>query len=153
MLKDSFCSTQHVSLHRENDNIVIRDLGSKNGTFFKGVRIKQEYVMIGEIYSIGKAQISIDQKRTSPELTSILTPKNKEKTKTKINLYDGNRAQLSKSEMDLKISKQQIQDGKTRVIPSPNFKKLKGLQKKSDENSHKTGTILIKFFEKFLGKK
>lgn len=41
-IEDRFVSTHHIELARKNDRIVIRDLGSTNGTFRNGARVQRE---------------------------------------------------------------------------------------------------------------
>ena len=41
-IEDRFVSTHHIELARKSDRIIIRDLGSTNGTFRNGARVQRE---------------------------------------------------------------------------------------------------------------
>lgn len=54
-VNDPFISSHHASIYMENDRLFIRDIGSTNGTFKNGIRIKNEAELFnGDILKIGR---------------------------------------------------------------------------------------------------
>ncbi len=65
-LLDPFCSTHHAVLTVEAGRYRVRDLGSKNGVFVNGKRIKGEAdVRSGDEILIGQTRLSIDRRLLS----------------------------------------------------------------------------------------
>ncbi len=58
-LTDRAVSRRHASVAVEKDGIVVRDLGSKNGTLIGGVRITEARVPLGTVLVIGKSSIAV----------------------------------------------------------------------------------------------
>src|ERR1700685_4581327 len=61
--EDAGLSRQHLALEREGDNWVVRDLGSKNGTFVNGVRITSPYPL-GKNDRVTAGHIALDFAKT-----------------------------------------------------------------------------------------
>jgi len=51
----------HAKIHREGQKIIIKDLGSANGTYVNGHKVEWADVHIGDIILIGKHTLTIDQ--------------------------------------------------------------------------------------------
>src|SRR5689334_5707662 len=58
-LSDKSVSRRHASVAVGKDGIVIRDLGSKNGTLVGGVRITEARVPLGTSLTIGKSHVAV----------------------------------------------------------------------------------------------
>ncbi len=57
---DGFTSGRHASLRRRGDSIIVRDLGSKNGTFVNGVRVTDRGVARnGDVLTIGRRSFRV----------------------------------------------------------------------------------------------
>src|SRR5262249_24885448 len=58
-LQDPAASRKHVSVSLAGGSIVVRDLGSRNGTFLGGTRLKEAEVSVGAVLTVGKSSIVI----------------------------------------------------------------------------------------------
>jgi diguanylate cyclase (GGDEF)-like protein len=55
-IDDSLVSRQHAEVVRESDGtVVLRDLGSKNGTFFNDVKVQERVLMEGDLLRVGNS--------------------------------------------------------------------------------------------------
>jgi len=55
-IDDSLVSRQHAEVVREADGtVVLRDLGSKNGTFFNDVKVQERALMEGDLLRVGNS--------------------------------------------------------------------------------------------------
>jgi diguanylate cyclase (GGDEF)-like protein len=55
-IDDSLVSRQHAEVVREADGtVVLRDLGSKNGTFFNDVKVRERVLMEGDLLRVGNS--------------------------------------------------------------------------------------------------
>ena len=55
---DDFCSRKHALIYKDNNDFVIEDLNSTNGTFVNEGRIvKKAYLSDGDIVGFGNTQI------------------------------------------------------------------------------------------------
>jgi DNA-binding NtrC family response regulator len=61
VLRDRTVSRHHAQLNTTPDGLLIRDLGSTNGTFYKDVRIVEAYIQPGVGCSLGETGIEIKQ--------------------------------------------------------------------------------------------
>ena len=53
VVTDSSASRNHAELVKANESFVIKDLNSSNGVFVNGKKIKEHYLVSGDIFSIG----------------------------------------------------------------------------------------------------
>jgi len=53
----------HAKIHREGQKIIIKDLGSANGTYVNGHKVEWADVHIGDIILIGKHTLTLDQSK------------------------------------------------------------------------------------------
>ena len=58
ILTDPTVSRKHAVVEEKADGYVIRDLGSTNGTFLDGVRIREGYLSPGSVIRLGKTEIA-----------------------------------------------------------------------------------------------
>lgn len=56
-LPDDTVSRQHAEIHREAGGYRFRDLGSTNGSYVGGARVKDAYLKPGDVLGIGKVQL------------------------------------------------------------------------------------------------
>ena len=59
ILVDRSVSRRHAELHRSGDFVIVRDLGSTNGTFYHDARVGEVYVPLGNEVSFGKTRVKI----------------------------------------------------------------------------------------------
>ena len=52
-LDHSLISRHHCELYEENGQMMVRDLGSRNGTFIRGQRVETAPVPAGELLTVG----------------------------------------------------------------------------------------------------
>ena len=60
VLDDGTVSRRHCRIVQEEDSFVAQDLGSTNGTFINGVRIKQAYLDPGSLLAVGNSRIEFN---------------------------------------------------------------------------------------------
>ena len=58
LLTDPTVSRKHAVVEEKADGYLIRDLGSTNGTFLDGVRIREGYLSPGSVIRLGKTEIA-----------------------------------------------------------------------------------------------
>ncbi|MCK5801019.1 MAG: sigma 54-interacting transcriptional regulator [Deltaproteobacteria bacterium] len=56
-LTDKTVSRQHLEATRESEGLVLRDLGSTNGTFFEGSRIREITINFGAEFKLGRTVV------------------------------------------------------------------------------------------------
>jgi DNA-binding NtrC family response regulator len=59
VLHDRSVSRKHVSIVRTRSRIEVKDLGSRNGTFFAGARLKEGEVPVGAVLTLGDTSVAI----------------------------------------------------------------------------------------------
>ena len=74
-LQDPFCSGHHVYIYPANGNYVLRDSGSKNGTFLNGKKVQGEVnLKKGDEILVGSTRIIFDKEVSSNvELTEVVS--------------------------------------------------------------------------------
>jgi serine phosphatase RsbU (regulator of sigma subunit) len=74
VLADSHCSSCHAIIERAGEHYVIRDAGSKNGTFVNDVRLTAPQVLSpGDEISLGSTTLRLDRPRM-PRVTIVDAP-------------------------------------------------------------------------------
>jgi transcriptional regulator with PAS, ATPase and Fis domain len=74
MLHDGHVSRRHLELRIEADGVHAFDLGSRNGSFFRGARFSEIILGTGSVISIGKTELLLmSQAATQPMLPSDVT--------------------------------------------------------------------------------
>src|SRR5215216_4991440 len=71
---DPTISRRHAAIECEEDRVVVRDLGSSNGTFLNGTRIETAALNLGDIVSFGKVGFKLQQV-TMPVAVPVTTPR------------------------------------------------------------------------------
>jgi pSer/pThr/pTyr-binding forkhead associated (FHA) protein len=56
-------SRRHAEISRTADGIVLRDLGSTNGTFVDGQRITHQVLGPGNVVTVGRSRIAVREVR------------------------------------------------------------------------------------------
>lgn len=76
LLEDTGVGRQHAVLERRGDGDWIRDLGSTNGTFVNGLKIRVEQrLQTGDVISLGgSATVQVVEARSFPSLPGITSP-------------------------------------------------------------------------------
>ena len=59
VLTDPAVSRQHVILARAGESVVVRDCGSRNGTFLGGQRVNQAAATIGSVLRVGRSTLAL----------------------------------------------------------------------------------------------
>ena len=68
VLADPTVSRRHVELERTSHGFVVRDLGSRNGTFLDGHQVMQAMVQPGDKVQLGKTKLALKQESRSTEV-------------------------------------------------------------------------------------
>jgi len=64
VITDSSASRNHAELSKANESFVIKDLNSSNGVFVNGKKIKEHYLVSGDVFSIGNHEYKYVEKET-----------------------------------------------------------------------------------------
>jgi transcriptional regulator with GAF, ATPase, and Fis domain len=59
VVPDKTVSRRHVELQLREEGIFLRDLGSTNGTFFEGARIKEIFIPAGSAFRMGQSELQV----------------------------------------------------------------------------------------------
>jgi DNA-binding NtrC family response regulator len=59
VLTDRTVSRRHAELQRTPDGLLVRDLGSTNGTFLKGLRVREAFLEAGAILTLGSSEMRV----------------------------------------------------------------------------------------------
>jgi two-component system, NtrC family, nitrogen regulation response regulator GlnG len=62
VLRDGAVSRRHASVSNQGGRIVVCDLGSRNGTFLGGIRLREAEVQLGAVLTLGKTQVAIESR-------------------------------------------------------------------------------------------
>ncbi|OJH38491.1 AAA family ATPase [Cystobacter ferrugineus] len=68
VLSDQTVSRRHLELERSSQGILLRDLGSRNGTFLDGHRVIQVLLQHGDKVQLGKTKLVIKQESRATEV-------------------------------------------------------------------------------------
>ncbi|NUO53650.1 MAG: sigma 54-interacting transcriptional regulator, partial [Polyangiaceae bacterium] len=60
LIQDDTVSRAHVELSLAPEGVVVRDLGSRNGTFYLGQRLEKIVLGLGSRVRLGKVEVAID---------------------------------------------------------------------------------------------
>jgi transcriptional regulator with GAF, ATPase, and Fis domain len=60
VIADRTVSRAHAELARVSDGVLVRDLGSRNGTFYLGQRVKEMVLAVGTRIQLGTATVALD---------------------------------------------------------------------------------------------
>lgn len=69
---DPYISSRHCRISRDNGSFVLEDLGSTNGTFYKGKRITRELIQPGEFIA-GKTRLAFKVKTVDKKIAPLAT--------------------------------------------------------------------------------
>jgi len=76
-------SRRHCQLSVENGSLKVRDLGSRNGTFLNGKRIKEEVAHAGDFIKIGPVLFALQIDGKPPKITTPSATKAPKPSKAK----------------------------------------------------------------------
>ncbi|WP_375772445.1 sigma 54-interacting transcriptional regulator [Archangium gephyra] len=68
VLSDQTVSRRHIELERTSKGIVLRDLGSRNGTFLDGHQVMQALLQPGDKVMLGKTKLALKQEARATEV-------------------------------------------------------------------------------------
>ena len=68
VLTDQTVSRSHAVVEEKSDGYVVRDLGSTNGTFLDGVRVREAYIRPGSVLRLGQTEISFSPQEEHIEI-------------------------------------------------------------------------------------
>jgi DNA-binding NtrC family response regulator len=57
VLLDNTVSRHHISIEMTSDSYLLKDLGSTNGTYINGLKVKEAYLTPGDVIKIGNSEI------------------------------------------------------------------------------------------------
>lgn len=69
VIEQTKVSRQHAVIIRKGDSFILRDLGSTNGTWWKGERVSERILQEGDAFRIGNTQIVFKQGFSQASLT------------------------------------------------------------------------------------
>jgi len=72
IINDSLCSSHHCQIIFDK-KLIIKDLGTTNGTFVNGIKIHETVIYLDDRIQIGQTTISINDKKTNPEILQQIT--------------------------------------------------------------------------------
>jgi pSer/pThr/pTyr-binding forkhead associated (FHA) protein len=79
---DELASGRHCQIYiNDRFEIIVKDMGSKNGTALNGVKKPNHRVFIGDTISFGNSKLQIDTKKTSKEAINKLTYEGDQRTR------------------------------------------------------------------------
>src|SRR5688572_21332448 len=88
---DPTVSSVHCEIRVNGDTVVVRDLGSSNGTFINGQPIREEALSLGETLALGDVELVLE-----PSPVSVAIPQWEEpKVEVPVTLPDGSDACLN----------------------------------------------------------
>ena len=61
MIDNPAVSSHHACVFRDGDQFVVEDLQSTNGTFVNGTRVSRHALQQGDVVTVGKHQLVLDQ--------------------------------------------------------------------------------------------
>ncbi len=67
-LSDETVSREHAEIHKTREGYLLRDLGSTNGTFVGGLKVKEAYLTTGALIKVGKTKIKFTPKDEKIEI-------------------------------------------------------------------------------------
>ena len=70
-LGDDWVSRTHCEIDVVDDNLVVRDLGSRNGTFINGSRIEVSPFLTGDELMVGRSMFQVEYKRKRSRPASV----------------------------------------------------------------------------------
>ena len=71
-LGDAWVSRSHCEIDVVDDSLVVRDLGSRNGTFVNGSRIEVSPFLPGDELTVGRSVFQVEYKRKRSGSASVL---------------------------------------------------------------------------------
>ena len=91
-IDDPTVSSVHAEIQVDGDSVIVRDLGSSNGTFINGEPVKEESLQMGEKLMLGEVEMVLE-----PTPISISIPQWEESKETDVPtiLSDGSEACLN----------------------------------------------------------
>lgn len=102
-IDDPECSRRHCMVTFSNNEILMEDLESKNGTQVNGVRTTSCRIFIGDIIRIGNTKITLDEENLTTKQKALFTYKgsNERRISGEITLQlDNNSSSQSNSDME-----------------------------------------------------
>jgi pSer/pThr/pTyr-binding forkhead associated (FHA) protein len=100
-IKDPGCSSVHCEIRLNSSGItMIKDLGSKNGTFINDCVIKETAINVGDQVKLGSTKISLDPSKMTPEEIKLHTNSG---IKRKTQIIDINALQLEEPNKNLTV--------------------------------------------------
>jgi DNA-binding NtrC family response regulator len=73
-LEDPHVSRRHAEVKRQNDGVVVADVGSRNGTFVNGIPIKEALLTPGATITVGTTSIRFDSDRGATRAAGTQPP-------------------------------------------------------------------------------
>jgi len=87
-IDDPTVSSVHCELRVNGDSIVVRDLGSSNGTFINGQQVREGTLGLGETLALGEVELTLQPTEVSVSIPTWEEPK----VESKPSLADGSEA-------------------------------------------------------------
>ncbi len=66
-IDDDFLSAHHCDIRLEGRYVIVKDMHSKNGCYINNNKITESYFYLGDIFSIGDLEMTLDPERMTRE--------------------------------------------------------------------------------------
>jgi pSer/pThr/pTyr-binding forkhead associated (FHA) protein len=70
-IPDNWVSSRHCEIHQLGRTLVVRDVGSRNGTFVNGFRISETHLFPGDTLTIGTTFFQVDYRRRASKPPAV----------------------------------------------------------------------------------
>jgi len=98
-IHDTTASSFHCELVVSEDSVLVRDLGSTNGTFIEGQPIQEAPLKSGQILRLGSAELRLDSERITEPSRIEIPELRTEQLAASVTLADGSLACLNHPEI------------------------------------------------------
>lgn len=120
-IKDPKSSSRHAQILLENDNLILADIGSRNGIKVDGKKIKKVNIFNGLVAQIGETLLRFNHDKES-KLAPILSENYDDKGDLDVILLEPSKSVLDEFDFPKKVNHQEdyIVEGSIADIPLPN---------------------------------
>lgn len=136
IIPDDLCSSRHLLISKTQDEILIKDLNSKNGVALNGIKVFNQKIYIDDKITIGTTTIQIEKTKSCELALKKLAPQNNNRQNGEITIeleISKRNTTAQSKKMDLKSFFVDDEDDEGSSSESK-MKKIFGLFKKSKKN-------------------
>ena len=89
-----YISSEHITIEITENGVLVRDVGSSNGTYLNGNLIDEDYLYVDDVLDLGGVQIILDKKSMSARERQIYTRKGGKKKSIVLRESTGTKTKL-----------------------------------------------------------